>query len=95
MILKIRIFRLYKTRIRFIYNTRATDRHISAIRYRQPNCPTDRRTALMNSTKPRSKNRCYPRATKPSQILNQPTWCLIRTMLRNLWSKSQIYTDYN
>ena len=97
MILKLWIIRLHKNRIWLIHGTRLTIKHIPPTRYRQSNCTTNkftnpnncnssRRTTLLNCTKTRSKNRRHTGATKPSEILNQPPWYPIRTMLRK-WKR--------
>jgi len=108
MILKLWILRLYKTQIWFIHGTtkRSTNQYILTARYRQPSCTTykltnsnnrnnSRRVTLVNSTEACCKNRCYTRPIKSSEILNQPTRSPIRTMLRDLWSKSQIHVNRN
>ena len=108
MILKLRIFTLYKTQIRFIYSTtrRPSNKYVPTTWHRQPNCITykftnsnnrnsSRCTTLMNSAETRGKNRCHTRPIKSRKILNQPAWLTVWTMFWDLWSKSQIYADRN
>jgi hypothetical protein len=88
MILKLWIFRLYKTWFWLIHSrTRwSTNRYVPNTRYRQPSCTTNkftypnncnssRRTTLMNSTETWSKNRCHTRTPKPLHVsgINSPS----------------------
>ena len=56
---------------------------------------SSRRATLVNSAETWGKNRCHTRPIKSSKILNQPTRPPIWTMLRDLWSKSQIHAKCN
>jgi len=101
------IFRLHKTRIWFIHGTtRSTNQYVPAAKYRQPSCTTNKFTnsnncnssrciTLMNGAKTWGKSRFHTTPTKSSEILNQPARSPICTMLRDLRSKPQIYTNRN
>ena len=106
VILKIWVLRLLSSKNRCLYNknTRPNKGWIPITRNRQPSSSSYklRNSSTGNSSwcysfmgypSPWSKSRRNSWTTKPNWFHSPYTWCLLRSVFRNLWSKSHIYTN--
>lgn len=106
MILKLRIYRLPRNCLRLLHgsHTRPIPRTIPATRSRPPHDCTNRsarasagycrgRPPLLSSSCLRGKNGRSPRTFKPNSLYCLSPRSFLRTMLRNLRSQSQLYTN--
>lgn len=106
MILNLRIHGLRRPNFQFIHTTPTIlkPRRPSTPRSWQSGSPSNwsprahnnyipRRPTLVNYPHTRPKNRCRTRTSKSNRFHGHTTRRLLRTMLRNLWRKSQLHTN--
>lgn len=106
MILKLRIYGLWRPRLWLIYNSNpgSYSRPVPTPRNRPSNSSTNRITnsssclrwrciAFLSCTFFRGKNRRSPRTTKSNCFYCFPPRCILRTMFWNLRRQSQLYTN--